>query len=233
MEVYVEKNSTYVSAFKVLLAAAAPAQRLIQSPVLTHFMINRHARLILKTDGYVKTAEMVERYSEEIDRGVSWADDGFKNMAHFLNPNTEKGLYGWTNGIIECNLFWNKAIENWRTGNREKAFFYLGASIHLVQDLCVPHHAMGVLFDGHQDYEDWVKNHKYNYGIEKGGIYDLGFRPEDWIKPSLSIARNLYPFVKAGSSARDYNIATSLLLPWVQKISAGFLNHFVSWTETI
>lgn len=233
MEVYVEKNSTYVSAFKVLLAAAAPAQRLIQSPVLTHFMFNKQAKMILQTDGHTKSAEIVSKYLKSIDQGVAWADDGFKNMAHFINPNTQKGLYGWTNGIRECNLYWNNAIENWRIRNREKSFFYIGAAIHLVQDLCVPHHAMGVLFDGHQDYEDWVKNHKNNYRVEKDGIYNLGSRPEDWIKPSLDIARKLYPFVKAGSSVRDYHIATSLLLPRVQKITAGFLHHFISWTESI
>ncbi len=31
--------------------------------------------------------------------------------------------------------------------------FYLGAALHLVQDMCVPHHSLGIIFDGHKEFE--------------------------------------------------------------------------------
>lgn len=231
MEVYIEKNPTYISAFKILLAAASPAQRFIQSPVLTHFMINRQARTILANDGYTKYAGIVGYYSSYIDNGVSWADEGFKNLSHFLNPKTSRGLYGWTDAIRECSLFWNKAIRNWKAGKREKAFFYIGAAIHLVQDLCVPHHAMGILFDGHQDYEDWVKDNNLNYIAENGGIYRQGDSPALWLRSNAEIAVRFFPLVRAGSSLEDYHKATSVLLPRAQKVTAGFLHYFLTGTE--
>lgn len=233
LEVYIEKNPTYVSAFKILLAAASPAQRFIQTPVLTHFMINRQAGKILANDGHTKFAESVNYYSAFIDKGVSWADEGFKNMSHFINPKTQRGLYGWTNAARECSLYWNKAIRNWKEGEREKSFFYIGAAIHLVQDLCVPHHAMGILFDGHHDYEDWVKDNYKKYIVEKGGIYSQGDSPALWVRSNAEIAVKFFPMVRAGSNLANYHQATSVLLPRAQKVTAGFLHYFLTGTQLI
>lgn len=233
MEIYIEKNPTYVSALKILLAAASPAQRFIQSPVITHFMINHQAVIILANDGHTKYSGLADYYSSFIDQGASWADEGFKNMSHFLNPRTCKGLYGWTGASRECSLYWNKAIRNWKAGNREKSFFYIGAAMHLVQDLCVPHHAAGILFDGHKEYENWVKENHMIFIVEKGGIYRQGNLPATWLKSNAEIAVRLLPLVRAGSSVEDYHKATALLLTRAQKVTAGFLHNFLTATEQI
>ncbi len=233
MEVYIGKNPTYVSALKIILAAASPAQRFIQSPVITHFMINRQARIILQNDGFTNYAGVVGNYSSWIDKGVSWADEGFKNMSHFLNPRTRKGLYGWTDAIRECSLYWNKAIRSWKADNIEKAFFYIGAAMHLVQDVCVPHHALGILFDGHKEYEQWVKENHKNFIVERGGIYSQCYLPASWIKSNAEIAVKLFPLVRAGSSVANYHEATSVLLTRAQKVTAGFLHCFLTGTEQI
>lgn len=227
MDVYVERAPAYVSAAKIMLAAAAPAQRLIQKPVLTHLMCNRQAKIILVRDGYKDLAEIVDEFSLYLDKGVSWADEGFKNMSHFLNPRTLKGLYGWTDAARECSLYWNKAASCWHSANFEKAFFYLGAALHLVQDLCVPHHAMGIVFDGHQEYEDWVEINRDNFRVNDQGIYGLAESPGQWLKMNAAKAIRHYHNVKAGSPKCNYEKATWALLPRAQRVSAGFLHHFL------
>ncbi|MDT3698091.1 MAG: zinc dependent phospholipase C family protein [Thermincola sp.] len=224
--VYVEKAPAYVAAAKILLAAAGPAQRLVQGPALTHFMCNRQALKILGNDGHQKAAKIAGEYSEDLDKGVSWADCGFKNMSHFMNPGRNKGIYGWTDAVRECSLFWNKALQNWQDKNYEKAFFYLGAAAHLVQDVCVPHHARGILFDGHLEYEEWAAENRNNYKVTDQGIYDLGEAPGDWIRANSLFAQKHYYLVGASSIRQDYHKATQALLTRAQRVTAGFLSCF-------
>lgn len=221
-----ERAPAYVAAAKIILAAASPAQRLVQGPALTHFMCNRQALKILDNDSRKKQAEIAGEFSIELDKGVSWADRGFKNMSHFTNPGTNKGLYGWTDAVRECSLFWNKALHNWQESNYDKAFFYLGAAAHLVQDVCVPHHARGILFDGHQEFEAWTEENRNNYRVSKQGLYDLGESPGDWIRANSLFAAKQYHLVGASSVRQDYHQAAQLLLTRAQRATAGFLNWF-------
>lgn len=232
MYVYVERAPAHVMAARIILAATGPAQRLIQGPALTHLMCNRQAVKILQNDRLRKQAEIAGEFSAALDRGVAWADRGFKNMSHFLNPRTNKGIYGWTDAVRECGLFWNQALYFWQGQNYEKAFFYLGAAVHLVQDMCVPHHAMGILFDGHQEYEAWVVANRYNYRVEEQGIYDLGGSPGEWIRSNSSFAARYYHLVGATSAKRDYGQATGILLARAQRVTAGFLSYFLKRYES-
>lgn len=226
-----ERAPAYVSAAKLLLAAAGPAQRLVQGPALTHFMCNRQAVKILGNDGHQEQAGIAGEFLSDLDKGVSWADQGFKNMSHFMNPGKNKGIYGWTDAVRECSLFWNKALHNWQNKNYENTFFYLGAAAHLVQDICVPHHAMGILFDGHQEYEAWVEENRHNYRVADLGVYGLGDSPGDWIRANSSFAVKHYNLVGASSGRQDYHKATQALLTRAQRVTAGFLNCFLRKME--
>lgn len=227
MEVYVEPSPVYISAARLVLAAVGPAQSLIQSPALTHYLCNQQSLRILYNDGYQKQALYLSLYLDYLNKGVDWADSGFKNMSHFFHPQTNKGLYGWTNAIRECNIYWNKALRNWQNNSPEKALFFIGAAIHLVQDLCVPHHALGVLFDGHHDYEEWVEKNRTIYKVEKKGRYNLGDKPVDWLTENALIASEMYPLVRLGESEQRYHEATLELLPRAQRVTAGFLLCFL------
>lgn len=228
MEVSVERVPTYISAAKIILSVTGPAQKLVKKPALTHKMCNRQAHIILFKDGHNEFAAIVDEFSLYLDKGVSWADEGFKNMAHFLNPRTSKGLFGWTDAATECGLCWNKAIRSWQQHNFEKAFFHLGAAVHLVQDMCVPHHAMGILLDGHQDYEDWAEENRDNYRVNDQGIYDLGVQPADWLKANAKVAAKHYHLVREQAGELSYRKATQVLLPRAQRVTAGFLHYFLT-----
>lgn len=228
MEEYKGTIPVYISAAKVILAAVGPAQRFVQSPAVTHKMINRQARKILYNDGYIKQAGLLDEFSITLDKGAAWADNGFKNMSHFYNPRTLKGIYGWTHAVRECSLYWNKAVCSWQEANYEKSIFYIGASIHLLQDLCVPHHAMGILFDGHQEYEEWVDGRKEYYTVDNKGHYGMAIPPAEWLRKNALIAVRYYHFTRAGSTEQHYHKATRVLLPLAQRSTAGFINCFLN-----
>jgi len=222
----VEKAPAYVAAARIILAAAGPAQRLVQGPALTHFMCNRQALEILANDCRQKQAAIAREFLFDLDKGVSWADRGFKNMSHFMNPGTNKGIYGWTDAVRECSVFWNKALHSWQDRNYDKALFYLGAAAHLVQDVCVPHHARGILFDGHLEYEVWAEENRNNYKVTDQGIYDLGGSPVDWIRANSLFAVKHYCLVGVSFKRLEYHKATQALLTRAQRVTAGFLSCF-------
>lgn len=222
------RNATYRTAGKVILTAVSPVQKLFNKPGLTHAFCNRQAINILDQDGFSGYAKIVEEFQQQLDQGVNWADEGFKNTAHFYRSDSGKGLPGCWDAGVECERHWQKAVWNWRAGRYERAFYYLGAAVHLVQDLCVPHHALGLLFDGHQEYEDWAEVNCYKYRVWGGGIYEHGRTCYDWVKANAESAQKYMPLVRDGVPESDYRRATTVLLPLAQRTTAGFIACFLN-----
>jgi phospholipase C len=129
---------------------------------------------------------------------------------------------------VECERHWKKAEEKWKSGDYERAFYYLGAAAHLVQDLCVPHHAWGFLFDGHQEYENWAEAYRENFRVWDGGVYDLIRVPSEWVRANAKLSRRYMPLVRHGAPEINYHRATAVLLPRAQRTTAGFMACFLS-----
>lgn len=223
------RNATYRTAGKVILTAVSPVQKLFNKPGLTHAFCNRQAVEILKQDGFLAYAKIIREFQQQLDLGVNWADEGFKNTAHFYRADSGKGLPGCWDAVVECDRHWQKALWYWRAGRYERAFHYLGAAVHLVQDLCVPHHAMGLLFDGHQEYEDWAEANCYKYQVWDSGIYESGKTCCDWVKSNAEAAEKFMPLVREGAPEVDYHRATAVLLPLAQRSTAGFIACFFDY----
>lgn len=221
------RNITYSTAGKVILATAAPVQRLLQKHSQTHDFCNLQARHILHNDGYSEYAQILDKFLNHLNGGVKWADQGLRNTAHFYQPDLSKGLPACRDARMECEYHWQKAMKSWRKGKYERAFFYLGAAVHLVQDLCVPHHAKGILLDGHQEYEDWAEANCHKYRVRDRGIYHLGQHRFEWIQSNAKLADGFMSLVSSGASELDYNQATLVLLPQAQRTTAGFIVYFL------
>ena len=69
-----------------------------------------------------------------------------------------------------------EAMTNWRKGDRSAAMYWLGASLHLVQDACVPQHNWFGIGAYHHAYEVWVLQHQVQLSVTSGGIYRNDFR---------------------------------------------------------
>lgn len=230
MEVSID--NIYWPAMKFLLAATSPVtvpvQNLLTKNCVTHNFCNHQAIEILYNDDKKTSARMTEKYLDSFNKGADWADSFGKNLSHFFIPQLRSGISKFSNAAWECHLYFQKALKKWQKGQPEKAFFYLGTAVHLVQDLCVPHHAKGILLDGHQEYENWAETNRAQYLICSQGNYNIGATIDAWVLHNATIAEKLYDHVRHGSTDQSYDTASQVLLPQAQRSTAGFIDFFLT-----
>lgn len=214
-------------ALKSIFSVGTPFQKIFSVKGDTHIFCNRQGIKILKNDGEKAHAFFLNRHIENLNRGVLWADKGWKYFFHYLDPKVNNGYGPFTDAKLECEFYFDKAMNFWSNNNKKKAMFFLGAAAHLVQDLCVPHHSAGAAFCGHTEYEKWVQEHFTSYEVGSGGIYNYYEDPGDWVEHNANISRVYYPYVSLIRSGRSYDMATKVLLPLAQRTTAGFLSYFL------
>lgn len=80
---------------------------------------------------------------------------------HFYNPATEKNFMGEDDSALErCKSHYNKAINQFKNGKREKAFEELGRSLHFLEDLNTPVHT------NNQSFVDTAYNVSFHVSFE-------------------------------------------------------------------
>ncbi|MBC7884005.1 MAG: zinc dependent phospholipase C family protein, partial [Saprospiraceae bacterium] len=150
-------NYLAVGGAKLVLTAISPFQKLFDPPGITHEFCNHQAITILRNDGFEIYAQFLTTYKAELNAGVYWADKGWRNVSHYFEPASGKGLWQFATAIETFHSFYQQGIHNIYRRNYRQAVFLLGATAHLMQDLCVPHHARAQIFSGHKEYESWVQ----------------------------------------------------------------------------
>lgn len=213
---------------KVMLALTMPFQVMIKPQRLrnTHHFCNRQAIHMLKRDGLQKEALMLQSHLEALNQGSSWSDRGFKYISHYYNHLVDTGLWHGPDAPTECQYYFDRAVKYWRRGNREKSLFYLGAATHILQDLCVPHHAGCMVFSGHSYFEDWARTHFEDFATNSAGIYDLGGNAGEWVRQNARVSYGYLPEVMEDHAPSVERVA-GILLQRAQKTTAGFLHFFV------
>ena len=212
------------TATKYISTAPIPVQG-VKSASSTHTFINENGRQILLNDGYRRAAQFYRMFAGQLDSGVVWIDTGLKSICHHYDPETGGGMWLWPSAAVKCLEFFNRSLKLWRDKKHARAMFFLGAATHLVQDVCVPHHASCRVFSGHRDYENWAEKRKEQYMIESGGIYGVSGSPEKWVAENARVAKDYYTLVINRDNG-EYHRATEILLPLAQRTTAGFLLHF-------
>ncbi|MEW6661542.1 MAG: zinc dependent phospholipase C family protein [Bacillota bacterium] len=199
----------------------------------THIFCNHQALQILANDGYEGPTSQLKKYLIQLDKGVQWADRGKGSINHHYNPSSGKGLWHWASAAATCAFFYSKAFGLWERGFFEQAMFFLGASTHLIQDVCAPHHARCQVLDGHQRFERWVSNRVHSFRVFRNGIYQLKRPPEEWISINATEGYQGYSLVRLGNSSKDYHQAASHLLALAQRSTAGFWLSFLEKARII
>lgn len=223
------KALTVAGGVKLLLSTTGPLQNFFDPPSTTHEFCNRQALAILRRDGFSSCAGLVQRYLKEINAGVYWADEGWKNVGHFFQIGADKGLWRFPTAIDEFRCYYSQALYKARRGDAAKSAFYLGAAAHLLQDLCVPHHARVKLLAGHQQYESWAQSHCREYAVDGGGIYHEDRCTHGLLHQNAKVAADLIDWVGADAGVVSYHNATTILLPLAQRTTAGlFLQYFTA-----
>lgn len=214
---------------KFVLSTGTPIQALFSGGGDTHVFCNLQALKILSNDGEAPCLKDLNNPLVFINRGVLWADLGWKYLSHYYNPSADSGLGPWPDARLEFNYCFNKSLALWKSGKIKKALFFLGASVHLVQDLCVPHHSSGMAFCGHRKYEKWVNDNYNSFPVHSDGIYNSFTDPAEWLTYNAGISSKYLPYVSSAGSDSSYNMATGVLLPLAQRTTAGFLKFYLDY----
>ncbi len=166
----------------------------------THEFIFNQANMILRNDGWVSLSDFLTSVDPVDPSGrtylqvlVAGSDDNDVliplpweldrgSMNHYMDPTDhhrlEYGGIGWKSAGVLCQERFLEAFSHWVSGARHDAMYDLGWAAHLVQDICVPHHAYPTWQSGHSNYEDWVETNKYSYAVNSGGIYEFSPFPD-------------------------------------------------------
>ena len=179
----------------------------------------------MQKNGFLQEAALLSAYYEQLQNGVIWADLNWKNIHHFLHPHTRRGFWHFSNAACDYLEFFTFAIKSVRHGCAKDAIFYLGAAAHLVQDMCVPHHAKCQLFDGHKKYERWVETNLQNFSYEIKEEISIA-NPIGILVKNAATALDLYHYVSADAGIQQYKKATDILLPLANQSTANLFCYF-------
>lgn len=222
------KSSASEVCLSLLLTAVSPLQGMLDRPGITHEFCNRQGLRILRSDGFTRYADFLELFGKELDCGVYWADQGWKNVHHYFDPMTGKGLWHFASARQQFAVYYRMALFSLRRMELGRAVFLLGAAAHLVQDMCVPHHARAKMLDGHKQYEAWVEKRFCGYAVENGGIYGEGRAACSLLYANATVAADYFDAVKLAEDGASYHKATEILLPLAQRTTTGLLWHFAN-----
>jgi phospholipase C len=223
-------EKTYGKAFKYALIILNPFKRkIIKTECQIHKFINIQALEILKNDNFLDAHYLFSDYIADLNEGVVWADQDFKSANHFFNPNKNKGLFGNSNALKLALEYYSKAVGYWYMQDINTSMFYLGAAVHLVQDMTVPHHANIRLLDKHRQYENYIKRTYLNtpkFVVDRGGYY-MNEGIEEFIRCNARNAIRIYKRLRyIKDDEKRYYTITKFTLPLAQKSTAGCLMRF-------
>lgn len=219
-------SSVTVAGTQLLLRTASPVQPLVDRLSPTHSFCNQQACQILRSDGLEHEAFLFQALRPQLELGSDWADSGWRNIYHYYDPNSRSGLWRYPSAAQACTRYFNKALK-WFHTQPERAFFYLGAATHLVQDVCVPHHASGQLWNGHREFEARAAKQRFLYPCWDYGEYWISDLPWGWIDRNANQAKKWLASASEGASSDSLEETIANLLPVAQRSTAGFWRFFL------
>lgn len=222
-------EQSYDRVLKLIFNIANPAKKIIMNThCAVHKFININALNILENDNYIEEFNFFFHYIEDINEGAVWADQDFKSSNHFYNPHTRKGLYGRKTAMDLGVGYYNDSIELWKCGKFNKSLFYLGAALHIIQDMTVPQHANIRLLGNHRQYENYILS-TYKYVSEfqvESGTYILQ-SIEDYIRFNSRVALKFYRKFKSISDTKErFYQMCKCGLPLAERTTAGAMLMF-------
>jgi len=220
---------TYNYFLQSLFGIASPFKRtLIQAKCEVHKFINLQALKIVDNDGYTAAHKLLSTFILDLNKGAVWADQDFKSSNHFYNPYKNKGLYGRKNAKDLASKYYKKALCFWEKGDASTSFFYLGAALHILQDMTIPQHASIRLLDNHRQYETFIKQSYLSindFDIEKGSC--LLSSIEEYIRLNSRIALKIYNrFRHISNDEKRYYKFAKCTFPLARRTTAGAMIMF-------
>ncbi|CDI49060.1 phospholipase C [Clostridium tetani] len=219
-------EKTYGGALKGLFHAVNPLKKKFLKTYCTV-----HKFIILQSLDILKNSEHQDAYNffkdnlAKLNEGTTWADQDFKSSNHFFHFSKGRGLYGFSNALLECKKYYNKSLENLEKGDLDKAMFFLGAACHLIQDVTVPQHVNNKLLKSHRRFELWIISrllNDYSFMAEHEIVRYSNL--DEYIVNNAFLANNTYiKYMNVENREEKYSKIASIVLKEAQKTTAGFL----------
>lgn len=219
-------ENTYGKFLKSLFFTVNPLKKKILKTYCTaHKFIIMQAVELLKNEGFSEEYEFYKKQVFNINQGATWADQDFKSSNHFYHFSRGKGLYGFSDALTECKRYYDKSLSLLKDDDVKKAMFYLGASIHLVQDVTVPQHVNNKLLESHRKFELWIISRllsDYSFYAYEGIVrYDS---IESYVKNNALMANSTFvKYRNVNDRNERYSLIASTILKEAQKTTAGML----------
>ncbi|KXZ40621.1 phospholipase C [Alkalithermobacter thermoalcaliphilus JW-YL-7 = DSM 7308] len=222
-------EKAYSKALQVYFSIINPLKKkVINTHCKVHKFINAQALKILRNDKYIDEFNFFCNYITAINDGTVWADQDFKSNGHFYSVKTKKGLYGGYSAMNLAKEYYENALKFWNISDEYNSLFYLGACIHIIQDMTIPQHANVKLLDNHRQYENFVKKtYRYiqDFKCDKGAY--LLDSVDEYIRFNARVAMKIYrkfKYIKEDNE-RFYRISRCTV-PLAERTSAGAMIMF-------
>ena len=223
-------ENAYAKALTGTFKAVNPIKKsIIKTDCKIHLYINEDALNILNLYGYKSEYGLFLRHIHHVNRGLIWADQDFKSYHHFYNPKERKGMYGYEdNALTVSKNYYSKALKYAQTKEYSKSMFYFGAACHIIQDLTIPQHAKGKLFDNHRQFEIYVRlNYKKIEKLKSKESPIILSDIESYADYNSTYALTVDHMYKDISDAKARFYLTALkAVPLAQRTSAGCMIMF-------
>lgn len=222
-------EKTYGNALRGVFYAVNPfKKKIVKTHCTVHKFIILQSLEILKNDGYEEEHDFFCKYVKKLNEGVTWADQDFKSSNHFYHIGKERGLYGFSDAMKECEKYYSYADHYLDINEIEKAMFYFGAACHLVQDVNVPQHVNNKLLKSHRAFELWIISRLFSdYSFVAKDKVVLYNTVEDYIKNNAILANSTYlKYYKIENRDERYGAIASDILKEAQRTTAGFMILF-------
>jgi phospholipase C len=221
-----QMERTYGRMARGVMVAVNPVKKMaVKTHCVVHKYINIQAVEILKNDGYDDAYIFYKKHIKHLNDGVTWADQDFKSTNHFYHYKLERGLYGFSNALVECQKYYEESIRLIKNGEEHKGLFFLGASVHLIQDMTVPHHVNNRLLKSHRKFELWIIDRlfkQYNFSIMAGTKRYNSV--EEFIKNNAKFANSVHhKYMEIEDTEQRYYKVAREILREAQITTAGYL----------
>jgi phospholipase C len=224
-------ESMYEKLLSKVFSAANPIKKaIIKTQCKVHKHININALKILANDKHISEYYFFSDYISDINEGAVWVDQDFKSSNHFYNPFKKKGLYGRKSAMDLGIEYYDKSLELWKQGEYNESLFYLGATLHIIQDMTIPQHANIRLLDNHRQYENYIlQSYEYmdDWEVENGAY--LLDSVENYIRFNTRVAIRIYKeFKDIDDDEKRYYCIARCGLPLAKRTTAGAMIMFYS-----
>lgn len=189
-----------------------------------------------------------ETFGWRVIKGAADADCALYSQVpdHLHNFWSHKGrqMIIGTSAASNAEKAFANATTAWKQGDPAGAMEWLGASLHLVQDSCVPQHNFYGIGINHNPYEGWVRTNRDALAVGDGAILGDTFRveaghggtnwssahPRGWADEcahrSAGVLRSASANVPKVQSPADPQWRTAGHVAATQRLGAGYLEFF-------